>query len=82
VISDGACCLISDINDMKADIERFREERTCKVCLEDEVNRVFLPCGHMSCCDVCADQLYDCPMCRKRILAFVKVQQNPMSKGK
>ena len=46
---------------------RLKEARTCKVCMDNEVNTVFLPCGHFVCCaecaKQCAKQLQKCPIC-------------------
>jgi hypothetical protein len=45
---------------------------TCKVCLDHEVSLVFVPCGHLVSCSSCADQLNDCPVCRKRITSKIR----------
>ena len=51
------------------------EERTCKVCLKEEVEILFDPCGHLSTCTKCSSGLNECPICRrkinKKIRAFV-----------
>lgn len=39
----------------------------CVVCLEQEYNSVFVPCGHMCCCMSCSSHLTICPLCRRRI---------------
>ncbi|KAH8489285.1 hypothetical protein H0E87_024792 [Populus deltoides] len=44
----------------------------CVICLEQEYNAVFLPCGHMCCCTTCCSQLSNCPLCRRRIEQVVK----------
>ncbi|XP_061962327.1 E3 ubiquitin-protein ligase SP1 [Populus nigra] len=44
----------------------------CVICLEQEYNAVFLPCGHMCCCTTCCLQLSNCPLCRRRIEQVVK----------
>ena len=48
-------------------LERMQEERMCKICMDAEVSVVFLPCGHLSCCAVCANGMDFCPMCRAPI---------------
>lgn len=48
-------------------LERMQEERRCKICMDAELGVVFLPCGHLSCCAVCADGVEVCPMCRTPI---------------
>ncbi|KAI8522832.1 hypothetical protein RHMOL_Rhmol13G0027300 [Rhododendron molle] len=44
----------------------------CVICLEQEYNSVFVPCGHMCCCTVCSSHLTNCPLCRRRIEQVVK----------
>ncbi|XP_073300296.1 E3 ubiquitin-protein ligase SP1 isoform X1 [Primulina huaijiensis] len=38
----------------------------CVICLEQEYNAVFIPCGHMCCCMACSSHLTNCPLCRRR----------------
>ena len=52
--------------------EKLKEERTCKVCMDAEVNTVFLPCGHFICCAECAKNVQRCPICRVFIVGTVK----------
>lgn len=51
---------------------RLKEARICKVCMDKEVNTVFLPCGHLICCDLCSPQVKNCPLCRTFIRGTVK----------
>jgi len=51
---------------------KLKEARTCKVCMDHETNTVFLPCGHLVCCESCAKSLSDCPICRSLIRGTVK----------
>uniref|UniRef100_A0A1I8IG38 RING-type domain-containing protein n=1 Tax=Macrostomum lignano TaxID=282301 RepID=A0A1I8IG38_9PLAT len=46
--------------------------KTCKVCMDKEVNIMLLDCGHVACCSVCAKSLKTCPICR----AFIRVRGN------
>lgn len=46
--------------------------KLCKVCLDKDVNTVFLPCGHLVTCQDCAPRLRDCPVCRTYIRGTVK----------
>lgn len=57
---------------MLAENEKLKEERTCKVCMDAEVNMVFLPCGHFVCCAECSQQLQKCPICRVCISGTVR----------
>ncbi|XP_055608583.1 E3 ubiquitin-protein ligase LRSAM1-like [Uranotaenia lowii] len=47
----------------------------CVVCLEEMVQVIFLPCGHMCCCAGCHIDIRDCPMCRAYIERKIKVIQ-------
>lgn len=58
--------------EMLKENEKLREERTCKVCMDAEVNTVFLPCGHFVCCAECSHQLQTCPICRVCISGTVR----------
>ncbi|XP_067676442.1 baculoviral IAP repeat-containing protein 7-like [Haliotis asinina] len=62
--------------DLKATAEETRqlkESSACKICLEDPANIVFLPCGHLVACAICAPALERCPICRKHIRGTVRV---------
>ncbi|XP_033740533.1 baculoviral IAP repeat-containing protein 2-like [Pecten maximus] len=45
----------------------------CKICMEEDVCVVFLPCGHLVCCFSCASLLYECPICRGAIEDKVRI---------
>lgn len=51
---------------------RLRDARTCKVCMDAEVNTVLLPCGHLVCCTDCSTLIGACPICRVLIKGTVK----------
>ena len=51
---------------------RLKEQRICKVCMDNEIGVVFVPCGHLCCCVQCAPALKDCPVCRQPIHGTVK----------
>jgi len=48
----------------------------CVICLEQEYNAVFVPCGHMCCCTSCSSHLSDCPLCRRRIEQVVRTYRH------
>uniref|UniRef100_A0AAQ4R3I3 RING-type domain-containing protein n=1 Tax=Gasterosteus aculeatus aculeatus TaxID=481459 RepID=A0AAQ4R3I3_GASAC len=39
----------------------------CVVCMETGSQVIFLPCGHVCCCQICSDALQNCPLCRSSI---------------
>lgn len=53
--------------------EEFKEQKTCKICCEEIVSIVFLPCGHLVCCAQCSPALKNCPVCRNEIKGTVRV---------
>ncbi|KAF5295946.1 hypothetical protein FQA39_LY12718 [Lamprigera yunnana] len=50
----------------------LKEARLCKICMDNEVAIVFLPCGHLATCSNCATNLEHCPFCRSAIKATVR----------
>ncbi|XP_043220725.1 baculoviral IAP repeat-containing protein 7-A-like [Amphibalanus amphitrite] len=51
---------------------RLKEQKQCKVCMDEDVGVVFLPCGHLITCVNCAPALRDCPLCRQPIRGTVR----------
>ena len=51
---------------------KLKEARTCRVCMDKEINIVFLPCGHLSTCEMCSKSLSHCPICSNVIRGTVK----------
>ena len=51
------------------------ESRICKICMEEEVQITFLPCGHLMSCVNCAPALKNCPICRRSIKGSVRTYQ-------
>ena len=54
-------------NEFSKKLEEIEIEIECKICMENNVNSVFLPCNHSICCFECALLLDNCPNCRKVI---------------
>ncbi|XP_017296619.1 E3 ubiquitin-protein ligase LRSAM1 [Kryptolebias marmoratus] len=48
----------------------------CVVCMETGSRVIFLPCGHICCCQVCSDALQNCPLCRSNICQRIRLYQN------
>ncbi|XP_078082206.1 E3 ubiquitin-protein ligase LRSAM1 [Mustelus asterias] len=48
-------------------LEEVLAQSECVVCLERESQMIFLPCGHVCCCQTCGAELRTCPLCRKDI---------------
>ncbi|NWW49414.1 LRSM1 ligase, partial [Pedionomus torquatus] len=45
----------------------------CVVCMEQETQMIFLPCGHVCCCQTCCQRLHICPLCRKDITQRIRI---------
>ncbi|XP_075026609.1 E3 ubiquitin-protein ligase LRSAM1 isoform X2 [Calonectris borealis] len=45
----------------------------CVVCMEQETQMIFLPCGHVCCCQTCCERLHTCPLCRKDITQCIRI---------
>ncbi|XP_068429733.1 E3 ubiquitin-protein ligase LRSAM1 isoform X2 [Clinocottus analis] len=45
----------------------------CVVCMETGSQVIFLPCGHVCCCQVCSGALQNCPLCRSNISQHVRL---------
>nr|XP_030142761.3 E3 ubiquitin-protein ligase LRSAM1 isoform X2 [Taeniopygia guttata] len=45
----------------------------CVVCMEQEPQMIFLPCGHVCCCRGCCEQLHSCPLCRQDIAQRIRI---------
>ena len=63
---------------MLKDGEILENEQKCKVRLDNMIDSVFLPCGHMMTCIICGFQLVSwlgvsSPICRKQIGRVAKV---------
>ncbi|KAK0050198.1 baculoviral IAP repeat-containing protein 3 [Biomphalaria pfeifferi] len=50
----------------------LRQISTCKICLDQPVAIVFLPCGHFVTCLECSYELRKCPVCRGIIQGTVR----------
>lgn len=53
------------------------EELLCSICISDKKNILFQPCNHLSCCELCANDLVSkkgfCPICRVEITNTIKI---------
>ncbi|KAL3882067.1 hypothetical protein ACJMK2_028442 [Sinanodonta woodiana] len=52
--------------------QELRDAILCKVCSENNISVVFLPCGHLVTCSDCAPAMRKCPICRTLIKGTVK----------
>ncbi|PIK61629.1 putative baculoviral IAP repeat-containing protein 7-A-like [Apostichopus japonicus] len=52
---------------LEAKIEELKERNACKICLDEEVKIIFIPCKHLAVCEACAEKVEICPICRDHI---------------
>lgn len=48
------------------------DAKLCKICYNEERNVVFVPCGHVVACAMCALSTDKCPMCRRTFTNVVR----------
>ena len=53
--------------------ENLQDGRKCKICMDKDIKIVFLNCGHVCACSMCASSCVACPFCRAEIDKFVKM---------
>jgi len=67
----------SERTELKEKIASLDEMRTCRVCMEVAMDCAMQPCGHLSVCMKCAEDLrkksLPCVICRKRITGLLRV---------
>lgn len=54
-------------------LEKLEEKNLCKICVDGEVDVLFLPCKHLVVCKNCSEKLDECPICRSYIDEKVNV---------
>ncbi|XP_076115130.1 putative inhibitor of apoptosis [Mytilus galloprovincialis] len=60
------------IRSLEEENQNLKDQQTCKICLDEPIAIVFLPCGHLAACTNCAPALRRCPICRAFIKGTVK----------
>jgi len=54
-------------------LRRLTEKDICKICCENKIEVVLVPCGHFALCSQCSSKVKKCPLCRVRIDKKMKV---------
>ncbi|XP_041379252.1 E3 ubiquitin-protein ligase XIAP-like [Gigantopelta aegis] len=55
-----------------SEMSELQERYLCKVCMENQIQVTFVPCGHLVCCGQCGLVMEQCPICRTSISGMVK----------
>ncbi|KAL8563069.1 hypothetical protein ACOMHN_033725 [Nucella lapillus] len=59
---------------LEEEAEEARNVTLCKMCQAEEVTVLFLPCGHLVACAMCAPALRTCAICRQTVKGSVRVR--------
>lgn len=70
--SKNATSDMPSIQTLRHENRQLKDQTLCKLCMEETVSVVFLPCGHLCSCTECAPTLGNCPICRAFIKGTVK----------
>ena len=52
---------------LSRELQNEKDLRICKICMDEEISHVFLPCGHAICCKNCINNIQKCPACRANV---------------
>ena len=64
---------MENVEVLKEENERLKDEKSCRICYVYESNIVFLPCGHLVTCPQCASAVTTCPVCRTPITQTIRI---------
>lgn len=56
-----------DNNDM------YDDKYSCSICMDNDINAVFIPCGHIASCYSCGQGFKNCPICRVDISGVYQI---------
>uniref|UniRef100_A0A1L8DJN5 Putative apoptosis 2 inhibitor n=1 Tax=Nyssomyia neivai TaxID=330878 RepID=A0A1L8DJN5_9DIPT len=63
----------SDPQTLEEENRKLKDARLCKICMDEEISIVFLPCAHLASCGQCASGVTHCPLCRAAINGRVRI---------
>ncbi len=67
------CSFVAELRRQQQIIARDEFERVCKICYDDDIAVVHVPCSHAVSCLRCSLKMYTCPLCRIDIEARIKI---------
>jgi hypothetical protein len=53
--------------------KKLSKDNSCIICMDKEIDCVFVECGHMISCSECSENVITCPFCRVKIYKCIKV---------
>jgi hypothetical protein len=69
--------IVKDYNNNMYDLQLWRSNEECCVCLDNNSNVLLLPCKHINMCDECACKMYTqkiCPICQETVYSYNLLQ--------
>jgi len=73
---NGGVILKDEVKNMIDKVYNTEDESSeCCICLCEEKDSVFNPCGHYVACESCAFELKKCPICRIEVLSVIGFDQ-------
>jgi len=72
IIDDGAAAPASASSETGRNVYVYASCVECAVCLAAPSSVVFIPCGHLACCEACGVKLRNCCICRTPISNTVR----------
>lgn len=73
---NGGIILKDEVKNMIDKVYNTEDESSeCCICLCEEKDSVFNPCGHYVACESCTCELKKCPICRMEVLSVVGFDQ-------
>ena len=53
--------------------KKSSNDNSCIICMDNEIDCVFVECGHMIPCSECSESVITCPFCRVKVYRCIKV---------
>ncbi|XP_026081005.1 E3 ubiquitin-protein ligase XIAP-like isoform X1 [Carassius auratus] len=69
---ESVCTMPEKSEDPMTKLEKLQREKLCKVCMDSDIDIVFIPCGHLVTCQKCSESLNKCPICCAAITQKIK----------
>jgi hypothetical protein len=60
-------------NKNKNDIPNELKDKYCCICMENNIEMICVPCGHLCICERDSLKITECPICKKNVEQFIKV---------
>ena len=57
---------------LEKDLEKLKESKLCKICMDEEACIVFIPCGHLMSCVNCSPAMKRCAICREPVKTTIR----------